>query len=95
MFARIKKSGNYKYLQIVETYRTYGRVTQKTIASLGRLDRYTEGLTLFELGHSFIDLYQKLSEKQKELDSKKGKRYLPGHGRSSTSKQHANRRSGK
>lgn len=60
MFVRIKKSGKYKYLQIVKNTRTYHGVTQKTIASLGRLDTYMGGMELFDLGHSFIDLYEKL-----------------------------------
>ena len=65
MFVRIKKSGKYKYLQIVENERKWGRVKQKVVASLGRLDIYTEAMTLYELGHSFIDLYEKLREKPK------------------------------
>lgn len=39
MFPRAKKSGRYEYLQIVESYRDGGRVRQRVIATLGRLDR--------------------------------------------------------
>jgi len=40
MFVRIKKSGMYRYLQVVEIYRTRGRVNQRIIGSMGRLDKY-------------------------------------------------------
>jgi len=42
MFARIKKSGNYQYLQIVENRREKGKVVQRVIVTLGRLDQMTE-----------------------------------------------------
>jgi len=38
MFVRVKKSGKYQYLQIVENQRLDGRVRQRVIATLGRLD---------------------------------------------------------
>jgi len=38
MFARIKKSGNYEYLQIVENRKIKGKVVQRVIATLGRMD---------------------------------------------------------
>lgn len=39
MFARIKKSGKYQYLQIVENRKEKGKVKQRVIATIGRLDR--------------------------------------------------------
>lgn len=39
MFARIKKSGRYQYLQIVENRREGSRVVQRVIATIGRMDR--------------------------------------------------------
>ncbi len=42
MFARVKKSGRYEYLQIVHNERSGGRVKQRVIATLGRLDRLRE-----------------------------------------------------
>lgn len=39
MFARIKKSGRYQYLQIVENRREGRKVVQRVIATVGRLDR--------------------------------------------------------
>ena len=38
MFARVKKSGKYQYLQIVHNERVGTKVRQRTIATLGRLD---------------------------------------------------------
>ena len=39
MFARIKKSGQYKYLQIVENSKIDGKVRQRVISTVGRLDQ--------------------------------------------------------
>lgn len=39
MFARVKKSGRYEYLQIVENNRSAGKVQQRVIATVGRLDQ--------------------------------------------------------
>lgn len=38
MFARIKKSGKYQYLQIVENSKEDGKVKQRVIATIGRMD---------------------------------------------------------
>ena len=38
MFVRIKPSGPRKYVQIVENFRENGKVKQRVIANLGRLD---------------------------------------------------------
>ncbi len=42
MFARVKKSGRYEYLQIVHNQRIDGTVRQQVIATLGRLDLLRE-----------------------------------------------------
>jgi transposase len=39
MFARVKKSGRYEYLQIVENSRSGGKVQQRVISTVGRLDQ--------------------------------------------------------
>ncbi len=39
VFARIKKSGNYQYLQIVENRKEHGKVKQRVIATIGRMDQ--------------------------------------------------------
>jgi len=38
MFARVKNSGKYQYLQLVENRKEKGRVKQQVIATLGRMD---------------------------------------------------------
>ena len=42
MFARIKKSGKYQYLQIVENRKEKGKVKQRVIATVGRMDQLQE-----------------------------------------------------
>jgi hypothetical protein len=42
MFARIKKSGKYQYLQIVENRKEKGKVKQRVIATVGRMDHLHE-----------------------------------------------------
>ena len=71
MFARVKKSGKYHYLQIVENTKIKGKVKQRVIATIGRLDqlqdkgrvetlirslsRYSEKAMLVLTGHSAPD----------------------------------------
>ncbi len=43
MFVRTKSDGNRTYLQIVESYREGGKVRQRVIATLGRLDELSAG----------------------------------------------------
>lgn len=42
MFARIKKSGRHQYLQIVENSKIGGKVVQRVISTIGRMDRLKE-----------------------------------------------------
>jgi transposase len=42
MFARIKKSGKYQYLQIVENRKVKGKVIQRVLVTLGRMDQLHE-----------------------------------------------------
>jgi len=42
MFARVKKSGNNQYLQIVENRKVSGKVMQRVISTVGRLDTLKE-----------------------------------------------------
>ena len=39
MFARIKKSGKFQYLQIVENRKEGKKVKQRVLATIGRMDR--------------------------------------------------------
>lgn len=38
MFFRVKRTGGYAYLQIAESFREHGRVRQRVLSTLGRLD---------------------------------------------------------
>ena len=49
MFPRVKTTGKYRYLQIVENQRVNGKHTQRVIATLGRLDELTASGQLDEL----------------------------------------------
>ena len=42
MFARVKKSGKHQYLQIVENSKIKGKVVQRVIATIGRMDLLQE-----------------------------------------------------
>ncbi len=42
MFARTKRSGRHEYLQIVHNDRVDGKIRQRVIGTLGRLDRLRE-----------------------------------------------------
>jgi len=42
MFVRLKKTGSYQYLQIVQTYREGRKVKQRVISTLGRLEELQE-----------------------------------------------------
>jgi hypothetical protein len=39
MFARVKKSGKYQYLQIVENRKEAGKVKQHVLTTIGRMDQ--------------------------------------------------------
>lgn len=54
MFVRSKKVGNWTYLQIVENRREDGKVRQRVVASLGRLDRLRESGDLDSLIRSAV-----------------------------------------
>lgn len=49
MFARTKKSGRHEYLQIVHNDRVDGKIRQRVIGTLGRLDRLRESGDLARL----------------------------------------------
>jgi transposase len=43
MFARIKKSGHNEYLQLVENRRQGGKISQRVVATIGRMDELRAG----------------------------------------------------
>jgi hypothetical protein len=59
MFARVKQTGPYSYLQIVESYREGGRVRQRVVATLGRLDTLVQDGALDALLRSLSRYSQK------------------------------------
>ena len=75
MFARVKKSGNYQYLQIVENNWHDGRSRQRVITTLGRLDQMNEKGAVDSLVRSLSRFSQKnllvLSDKSKVSASAK------------------------
>ncbi len=68
MFARIKKSGKYQYLQLVENKKVKGKVKQRVIATIGRLDRLQEKGEIDKV----ISSLSKFSEKALLILSGKG-----------------------
>jgi len=42
MFARVKKTGPYEYLQIVQNHREGAKTKQRVFATLGRLDELAQ-----------------------------------------------------
>ena len=60
MFVRVKPSGKYQYLQVVENHRVGKAVKQKVIGSLGRLDKLIESGKLDNLARSLLRFSEKL-----------------------------------
>ncbi|MCK4233602.1 IS1634 family transposase [candidate division WOR-3 bacterium] len=60
MFARIKKSGKYQYLQIVENHREGRKTIQRVIGTIGRLDRLKEKGDVDKLIHSLSKYSEKV-----------------------------------
>lgn len=64
MFVRLKTSDNRKYLKIVENYREGKKVKQRTLATLGRIDRL-EGSRKID---SLINCLSKFADKVKVIN---------------------------
>lgn len=81
MFPRVKKSGGYQYLQIVENRRQKGEVRQQVIASLGRLDKLTESGKLDDLTYALARFCKKVrvldAHREGELESRDVRRIGP------------------
>lgn len=60
MFVRVKPSGKYKYLQVVENSRVGKKVKQHVLCTLGRLDKLTESNKLDGLAESILKFTNKL-----------------------------------
>jgi len=64
MFVRVKPSGRYKYLQIVENSREGRKVKQHVLCTLGRLDKFTTSGQIDGLAKSLL----RFSDKIKVID---------------------------
>jgi len=73
MFARIKKSGAHRYVQVVHNERVNGRVRQRVIATLGRLD------VLKQSGHldGLVESLAKFSDHLAVLNALKANQITP------------------
>lgn len=60
MFVRVKKSGNNQYLQIVENKKVSGKVVQRVISTIGRLDRLQEKGDIESLARSLCRYSEKV-----------------------------------
>src|SRR5512138_290344 len=60
MFARVKKSGNNQYLQIVENSKIGGKVVQRVISTVGRLDQLQENGEIQNLVRSLSRFSEKV-----------------------------------
>lgn len=60
MFARLKKSGQYQYLQIVENRRDGEKTVQRVIATIGRMDQLQVGSDIETLVRSLSRFSQKV-----------------------------------
>jgi transposase len=45
MYFRVKRTGSYAYLQLVESFRQQGRVQQRVLNTVGRLDGHPRQFT--------------------------------------------------
>ena len=75
MFVRIKKSGKYHYLQVVENRRSFGIIQQRIIGSMGRLDLYEKHDNLQHVILSLIKLKMKIKGGRVFKKSPKKRRY--------------------
>ena len=60
MFARLKKSGKYQYLQIVENRRDGKKTVQRVIATIGRMDQLQAGSDIETLVRSLSRFSEKV-----------------------------------
>jgi hypothetical protein len=61
MYFRVKRTGSYAYLQIVESFREQGRVRQRVLSTVGRLDTLQASGQLDTLMRSGLRFCEKLA----------------------------------
>ena len=67
MYVRVNKSKNHKYVTIMKNYRENGKVKQKLVASLGRLDN----LSINEAENIASKLVEIVKSKKKLVEKNK------------------------
>lgn len=60
MFVRIKKTGDYQYLQIVQNFREGGKTRQRVIGTLGRTEEMVDSKELAQLSQSIASYTDKI-----------------------------------
>jgi transposase len=60
MFARVKKSGRYQYLQLVQNHREGAKTIQRVVATIGRLDQLQEKGEIENLARSLSRFSEKV-----------------------------------
>ncbi len=61
MYFRVKRTGSYAYLQIVESFREQGQVRQRVLSTVGRLDTLQASGQLDTLMRSGLRFCEKLT----------------------------------
>jgi hypothetical protein len=61
MYFRVKRTGSYAYLQIVESFREKGQVHQRVLNTLGRLDVFQATGQLEKLMRSGLRVSRQLA----------------------------------
>ena len=61
MYFRVKRTGAYAYLQIVESFREQGQVRQRVLSTVGRLDALQASGQLDTLMRSGLRFCEKLA----------------------------------
>ena len=61
MYFRVKRTGSYAYLQIVESFREQGQVRQRVLSTVGRLDPLQASGQLDTLMRSGLRFCEKLA----------------------------------
>jgi hypothetical protein len=77
MFARIKKSGRNEYLQLVENRRDGKKISQRVVATIGRMDELRAGGNI----ETIIRSLSRFSEKVLLIPFCQGQRRCSSHGK--------------
>src|ERR1039457_7029329 len=70
MYFRVKRTGSYAYLQIVESFREKGHVHQRVLSTVGRLDLLQAAGQLDSLMRSGLRFCEKLAVIDRPADGR-------------------------